>query len=623
MSTETNTDDQEQRTDNQMTRRELMRRGATAGAGAVTLHAADDLSLDLNPVGEAEAGAPIVAAVIVGGIVTHAANNAFKNGNDAEEAAKQTQIEQLQEQYYQAALSTQKYNQRAILSQDALISEGGLNALNGLEQMAYEEGTARAIESMNQGMTQANTLANAKTEAKSVLTPVQKTIINEYEVAVTEYNNYKKQIEDVGSSSDVTDVVTQDQEGLAEVYTSDESNSKISDVTYLNGDTESIKHTQWGPTDGYYRAIAPHDGSWGLNAGSGDSFESAMYVSHMDSDLIYLSETDWPRVWQKTVDAWNSVEAELEKFVNDTYSAWQSGEISKDQMMTSRMLAKRAAEDSDTPRAISDLIAMGVETSLDRQVAITTSRNGVQWTYAGWIAATKAPSGGLQVGSSYQPNSTNDNGDLVVGSVYIVTKPEDVVGSWPSSGYQNGVDGGIITLTKEPLANPTDGAGYVYVVETTAGETVNIATSDWTQNDSGNWELDATDRLETQITEVASIKLKLPDSVQQEYFQQAIESEFTVEEVINEATGENFEKVEIEQQTASAPTDYRTPDDFKQQRKRNEELYRRMLERMKELEDDGNGGGGWGLPGTEKAKAAFLAIVGIFGGIAALNAASG
>lgn len=52
-----------------------------------------------------------------------------------------------------------------------------------------------------------------------------------------------------------------------------------------------------------------------------------------------------------------------------------------------------------------------------------------------------------------------------------------------------------------------------------------------------------------------------------------------------------------------------------------------LVERIRELEEEANGGGvgsGWpGIPGVDNAKAVFVAIVGVFGGIAALNAASG
>jgi hypothetical protein len=600
-----------------LTRRGLMRAAGAAGAGAVTLRAVDDTALD--PTGEADANPFVVGVgIVVGaGIVAAAITGNGGGGRSPEDAAEETQADILQEQAYQAALKTSQYNKRTILSQDALISEDGLNALNGIEQMAYEEGVAAAIDAMNNGATQAQTLTNAKTAAQEVIAPTQELILNEWNVSLKELDNFVQQLKDLGAYSNQIQSLWSDFSD-GDYAISEDLRLGTGQANLIDGTTidpvRRILSTQENSTGDILGKFDPVSGSF--NNGDPKKPAQIQVNSGSGNNVRYLDFNDWNNAWNKTTAAWSSVEAELETFVNDVYSSWQSGEISKDEFLTSRMLAQQAAEDSTTPRAVSDLIAMGVETDLSRKVAISYDEDGVSWTVAGQMAATKSPSGGFEVGQSYVPNATDQDGNKLIGSVYMVAQQNEVVGNWPDSGVTAGVDGGIITLTKEPLE------GYVYNVTTTADETIRVTYDEWVQNDSGNWEYDASGRLETPITEVGGIQLQpaAVTSTETRYIRENIDQQFTVEEIVNEETGEEFQKVEFEQQTASAPTDYRTPEDFRQQAQRNQELYEELLKRFEEVENSGGGGlfGGGpnfptipGLGAAGTIAAAFLALFGL------------
>jgi hypothetical protein len=260
---------------------------------------------------------------------------------------------------------------------------------------------------------------------------------------------------------------------------------------------------------------------------------------------------------------------------------------------------------------------MGVRTDIDRKVAIEYDDQGVSWTVAGMMAATKAPSGGFETGQSYTPNSTDENGNKLIGSIYMAADRSEVVGVWPSANTTTAVDGGIVEITSEPLPN------WVYRIATVAGETVKVGATEWTKNNAGNWEVDLSGRLETPITEVASINLLPPDS-DSRYTRINIDQTFKVVEIVNEETGEKFNKVTFEQATASAPETYRTKEDWQQQAKRNEELYQKMLDRFEKVESDGGGGlfggGNWlpTIPGLGAAGTVVAVVLGFFG----LNALS-
>lgn len=605
---------------NTYSRRQLLHGAATAGAGAVTLRAVDDTALD--PTGEADAAIATGSAIVIGaaGVFVGAAATAALTGGggstkDGETAAEQTAKEALQVEMYGDIEDREEINRNSILSTDSLLQGlGTFDTEQGLARLAFEEAQVKADEAIKAGKTQSEVQSAAKNEAMKKVATAQKQILEYWKISLNELGSFVSTINTEGYT--MGDFITG---YLIQTDTYEQTFVDVIDaqttVTLADGSTLDLPgyNTDNGNTQNY-----------GIPSGSGGTTTREMTIgttmSSLSEDQIrYLNVQEWTAVWDKTKSLESNLNSEIDAWVNTLYEQSQAGNLDLQEYVPPSVWRTRAVEESDTPKAIADLLALNVPVDLDREMTISYTKDGIDWTASGWFAATQNPSNGYEVGTSYTPQTDP------VGNVYMTVHYSDLTGDVPASEYQAGIDGGILTLTSEPREN------LVYELTTNktvqqdgeqVPETARISADQFSKNGSGNWEADLS--LENSIAEVQELTVSVPEpDTDDKYLQIVLKNQFTVEKIKDSDSGTPYQSATVEAPETSDPTNWRDNEDFKAAQERRAEFYDKMLERFEKVENDqqpifGGGslfGGSGGGPLSNMLKILVLGLLGPFLGI--------
>ena len=579
----------------------------TTAAGAATVAVGADHA-GLMPVQDADALGPVAVAGAVGAAAaTDILIDEF-TGGDAEEASDEATKEVLQTQFYQATKARKSANQSRILDQS--------NLVESVRHIAFEEGKTAAIEQINQGKTQSTVDQAAQDAANSYLATPQANAWKQWNEGVNELLGFVDTAQAEGISIDALIDASQ-YDRLDGSYDSICSISDIGDsVTLYNGNSLDVARLQLTGDGGVgctetmdYNPKGFNDqtsgGAWGTSHGY-------IPVGVPDGSLTYLDQSaGWESVISQIDTIQTDVIDELTLWVDEVYGSVQSGELNPDQLFTSRQFANRAVEEG-LPQAKADLMALNIPVDLDHEVTITTTFDDDSmdsWQISGLFAATTAPENGFSAGQSYTPNSTDQDGNTIVGSVYMMVDPNSAVATWDH--YQTAVDGGIITFTKEP------DDGIVYTIQTVDDEVATVSRNNFTKDSStGDWEANVSGQLETPITEIGQLD-SYPDT--SENFQVEIDNQFTVTSIINTKTGETQSSATpqrpVKVQTGS---NYTTAEEFKQASEQRQQDFEKLEELFKETQG-GSLFGGFGSIGSDIKQYAVYAALGV-GGVLGVNA---
>ncbi len=578
-----------------MSRRALMQSVAAGTAVAGTAHLSPwspARAFDFRKAADNTIKAPIRGSVWVVNQLT--GNGSTKSAEEASQEAEQSTQHQI---LHQAADTRAETTARTVLESDSFFGDEGLNTIGGLKQMAIEEGQKAANDAINNGKSESEVTNAAHSRAGDVFAPLQSTLIKEWNTAVQELASFINEIgpktaydNDIAvTKDDTTDATWPTASVTPAPATADgvSDSDKLTTVTLADGSSKDVLSLirTFGTDDPSPSSSDIWD-QWSPVTTSKDSPLSAKIFppSSSESKVLYLDNPEWTKLWNKLETEYDNVESELTTWVSNTYSEVQSGDISTEELYTSLDVAKDSVEGEDTPRAVTDLIALNVPVELDRKVAVEYQDDEgrpITWTYSGFFSATKSPSNGFDAGTTYTPNST----DPTVGSVYLAAHTSDIRGKW--TDYKQAVDGGIVTLNQEPIKN------YTYRITTADDETATLGYGDFAANGSGGWEGDISEQVENPITEVAQIDMFVPEGVD-EYVTVHFKQDFKIVEIIDETSGETFDNVEIDRPVPSDPTDYQTEEDFKQAAESRRQLYNDLEELFEEVEaSGGSSGGNW------------------------------
>jgi hypothetical protein len=246
---------------------------------------------------------------------------------------------------------------------------------------------------------------------------------------------------------------------------------------------------------------------------------------------------------------YQSVRDGLILWVDTVYSQVQSGELDVDDLLTPRELSQLSAGDGDFNQAVADLAALNLSANADVEAKVTfPDLNG---TFRGNLFYTG--SGKLNTGS-IQPSSDDED-------YFFSYDSSEISGSWTE--YQSGIDGGVLTFTDDPWP------GLVFTVETEAGETVTVKSSDFTE-ESGNWTVDLSDELETTITTVSTISFGSQTS-ETSIQTVRLTDPFEIQKFITR-DGSKKDQAKYSRSEPHTDDNYITKEEWEQQQKRYEEL---------------------------------------------------
>ncbi|WP_158603190.1 hypothetical protein, partial [Halorubrum sp. Atlit-26R] len=323
------------------------------------------------------------------------------------------------------------------------------------------------------------------------------------------------------------------------------------------------------PLSGVDASFDATPAGWG---GRPDEGVMRINVTGPDGDSFnYLEISVWQSVNNEIESAFQNVRDGIDTWVTNVYGEVQSGEIEISSLITPRDRAEMLSEEETEAQAISDLAALNIPIDPQREATITITETGA--TLSGTIGLTDESDGPIESGETYDPST-------FAGDVYFTTDVSQLSGSW--DGYNSGVDGGTITLTSQPYE------GTVYNVTTTAGETVSVPASDWTDNGDGTWSYDASGELDTTTTEVESVSYESADD-QTQYETLLISKEFTVDKLTNKETGEEASSASFDSSEPQDDSNYISQEEWNQLEEQNQEL----IEKYEESQNTGGAGAGW------------------------------
>ena len=563
-----------------------------AGAATVGLSADDGFAQDAEAivplVGYAVAGAAVSAIGGVGVGWTLREYEVIGSNPPAEGLTSGV----LKQNTYQTARTRKSENASTIVD--------NRNILDGAEHTAYTDAKVAAIEELNAGSSESAVLDAANAAIDSYETTVKKNFLKTWNESAAELDMMLSTVADHpetsygdvwvkpgGEGNEVITVMMED----TTVTLPDGTDFGVHriDLTLEGAPADYNLNSNWDPT--------------GLNTSSGDmqtvyAEDKRIDVQGYDGadNLQYLVADTWTSFYDEMNTTFQNVRDGISTWVTNVYGDVQSGDIEIDDLVTPRERASMMSDDEGTPQAIADLIALNVPVDPDREATITVEDTGA--TLPGTFALTDSSDGPLEVGTTYDP--ANFSGDI-----YFTADMSLVEGPWDA--YNSGVDGGTITITSEPYE------GTAIEVTTTADETVTVPAADWSAVDgSEEWTYDASDDLETAITEVSDARFH-STAEETQYDTLQLKGSFTVEKLVNQETGEEADSTSFENSEPQNDSNYISQEEWEDLEEQNQKL-------IEKYENSQSGGGGidlgqfdmFGIPGEIVAVgAAALVALGV------------
>lgn len=469
----------------------------------------------------------------------------------------------LEQDVYQTARTRKSTNASTIIDNQ--------NIIDGVENNAYTEAKIAAIEKLNEGATESNVLDAASAVIDSYATTVKSNFLKTWNEAVREL---------YGMASTLRSHPDLNPDGIfSSPKPNDSTSSYIAELDTAQGTYTLPDGTEMDLLKVRFDRDASFGQRLSWNAievvqndlGDKTTPEQHVNVNASGESLIYLDADVWHPVWSEMDTTFQNVRDGISTWVTSVYGDVQSGEIEISELITPRERAAMLSDDESEANAIADLTALNIPIDPERDVTITIPETGA--TLSGTIGLTDESDGPIESGETYDPST-------FTGEAYLTADVSQISGTWDA--YETGVDGGTITLTAQPYD------GTVLNVTTTAGETVSVPASDWTDNGDGTYSYDASGDLETKITEVESAGYESEDDETQ-YETLNLSKEFTVESIVNRETGENTSSASFESNEPQTDSNYITQDEWDQLEQQNQEL----IEKFEESQSTGAAGGGF------------------------------
>jgi hypothetical protein len=508
-----------------------------------------------SPVQNGQAVVPLVAVGLAAGAVTlgWALREYEVVGSDA--PAEGLTGDVLKQQVYQTAKTRKSTNASTILDNE--------NILDGVKHTAYTDAKIAAIEKLNAGVSESEVLTAAKDSVSAYLATVESNLLKTWNESVRELDSFRSALEshpDVGPSAVLDSAITV-VDGA--VSFSHFQPKQIRDITLFDGSTFQLEVVQ-NKLDTTQVASDPLDMS--QNDDSDGNFN--VIVSNPDGgNVTYLDGTTWKGIHDEISIVHQNVLDGISMWVTNVYGDVQSGDIEISDLVTPRERAAMMSEEEGSTQAISDLIALNVPVDLEREATITINDTGA--TLPGTFGLTDSSDGPIESGTTYDPST-------FAGDVYFTADMSLISADW--TAYEEGLDGGSITITEEPYE------GTAIEVTTAASETVSVPAGDWTDNGDGTWSYDASADLETNITTVDSARF-VSTATETQYETLQLDGSFTVDKLMNTESGEEVSTTSFDNAQPQTDDNYITQEEWGDLEQQNQDL-------IAKYEESQNNGGG-------------------------------
>ena len=551
---------------NNPNRRQFMRRvgAVTLGAGAAYYGGSQYAG---SPVQNGQAIAPlIIGAGVVGSVAIGWALREYEVVGSNPPAEGLTA----------GALKLKVYDVvRARKSNNASTFVDNRNILDGAKNLAYADGKIAAIDALNAEKTQQEVQDAAINAVDSYVTTIKKNLLKSWNESVMEFSNLFTSVQDHPglSMSDVSPGIPYFTSVRPVDYAQTLPDGSEFVVKYM-----ALKwsgndyHSSWSPIsiNRNYQSRADADISFEING----------------NRIDYLAADPWMSIFEDITTKMDDVRNGLIMWVDGVYGDVQAGTIDTGELMTPREQAEVTSDDEDFPQAIADLQALNVAVDLEREAEVYLP--DLDATIYGQLAYTGDTQ--LEVGT-VDPNATDaDTGDPIYpGTFYFTYDISRGEGTW--SEYNTGIDAGQLTFTSEPYAQT------VYTVQTAAGETVEVTSSDFSDNGDGTWTADLSGQLDNSITSAEEIKF-YSETGETQYETIQLDSTFEIRG-FTDSDGNEYNKSNFERSEPQTDTNYISQEEWEEQQKRNQEL----IEKYEDSQQSGGGGidlpafSAFGLPG--------------------------
>jgi len=553
-----------------LSRRDLLRRSAV-GATTVGGVSAGAIRFDHGPVQESEAIAPAVAA---GGVGASAAvgwtlRETEILGSDSPPEGLTSGA--LQSQVFDTVSARASNNLSTIIDNK--------NIIDGIGHTAWADGKIAAIDALNEQSSESEVLDAAQSEVDDYFTTVQENLLKSWNESLRElYNLLEAQAE----HEDLSRTTGFDaNKSLGNQYQSEQGWDIVLDNVdreLANGSEMSMHQveSESSSSDEDYRTTQDP-----VDDGPADDERNASWVSitysYDDRETDeYILLPEWQDIYSDIQDEYEDVSEGIDLWVGEIYGDVQSGDLDTEELLTPREQAELTSEDEDFPQAIADLRALNVSVDLEREAEIYLP--DISATLYGQLAYSGEET--LEVGE-IDPDATDDDDEpLYPGTIYFNYDASQGQGEWDA--YEDGIDGGTLTLTSEPFEDT------IYYVDTTAGETAEFVTGDLTEDDDGDeWTIDLSDQLDEQITEVEQIEY-YAETEETQYETIQLQEPFEIV-TFTDSDGEEYEETNFERSEPHDDDNYITEEEWKEQQERHEELIEKY--------EDAQGGGS--IPGVD------------------------
>jgi hypothetical protein len=470
-----------------------------------------------------------------------------------------------------SALKNDIINQvKARKSNNASTFVDNKNIIQGGKQVAYSQGKLAAIKAINNGKTESDTLADATAAVNAHTSTILKNFLKSWNEGVQEHREMIDACAahpNVDVSSD-TGFITYNQVDIRLVINKGGSVSETLpdgstfSVLECRGDSNSTRTNT--PLNGFEEGNAANNGGPIVDDGNGGS-------------LLYLRTKDWHPLYNEITSMASTVESGIGTWVSNVYSQVQSGDLDPGQLLSPAELSQlSSSEEYNLNQAQADLLALNIPTDLERTATVSLSQTSGSSTLKGTLGATSSVT--INAGDTIDPSTTTED-------YYLTYDVSQAKGAWTS--YNSGIDGGILTLTEKPFEN------VQYSVSTADDETATFGSGAASENSNGNYEVDLSAQLNTQITTAQTISYESTVS-QTKYITILLDETFTVKSFVD-SSGSDVSSVDYTAPAqAESDSNYITAQEWEDR----EQKYKNLIDKYKEETSSGGGGGGGLLTGA-------------------------
>jgi len=571
-------------------------KGAGLATGTVATGAGAS-ALDLAPVDEAEAIHPVV----IGAGVVGAAIAAGWLLRDREIIGSDTPPEGLT-----ASALQQEVVQTARTRKSTLASTfvDNRNIIQNLPEAVYADAKLACIEALNAGKTKSEVISAGQAEVDKQFSVPLRNLTKSWNEAADEAAASSQLLVD---HPDVTV-----ENGSESVYQSMYGAEGTADGHGAHIQTDVTGRSDYQLPDGStvpmrtLRQHTPYNGDYvewsplgevdkeANNHTSGDFETDALVVDYDGQQFQYMGHQTWKPLYDDINAAYTNVSDGIVTWVDGVYGQVQQGEIEVSDLLTPREQAEMMSDQEGYPQAVADLIALNVPVDLERKA--TVQLHGHDVTVEGTLGVTNPP-GTLETGTRYNPSADS------LGTVYLTYDVGTGQGTWTE--YNDAIDGGNVTFTKQPLEKVT------YSITTNYDETATAVAGDFTKDTSGTepvWTVDLSGQLDNQIATVDGVTFETENEGTR-YETIKIEGDFTIQSFVNEETGEEASQAQFTKTEPQTDSNYVTQEEWEDLQQKNQEL-------IEKYEDSQTGaGGGWFGGGGGGGSLGIIAL-----GVAAIGA---